>query len=132
MAERIRFSAGRSFTLPFALTRLPAGLRLVGAGYQDGKPVIALSRQRFDTFVLVTVAESDPAGRPVTLDGIDYQLTTDAFSRRLCRPVQSMWACVEARDNELTVPREVARSLRLAPDLQDRSGWFDAREALSS
>ena len=130
MAERIRFSTGRPFTLPFALTRLPAGLRIVGAGYQDEMPVIALARQRLDTFVLVTATDSEPTGRPVTLDGIDYRLKTDVFSRRLCRPVQSLSICVEARDNDVTVPRDVARSLRLAADLEDRSTWIDARQAL--
>jgi hypothetical protein len=130
MAEQIHFSAGRPFALPFALSRLPAGLRLVGAGYQDQMPVIALARRRMDTFVLVTVTEPEPAGQPVTLDGVNYRLTTDAFSRRLCRTVQSVSICVEARHNDVAVPRQVARSLRLAPDLQDRSTWFDAREAL--
>jgi hypothetical protein len=43
-----------------------------------------------------------------------------------------MAVCVEARDNDVTVPREVVRHLRLAPDLQDRSTWFDARAALPS
>jgi hypothetical protein len=130
MAERIRFTPGRPFTLPFTLSRLPAGMRLVGAGYQDQLPVIALSRQRLDTFVLITATEAEPTGRPVTLDGVSYRVHTDVFSRRLCRPVQSMAVCVEARDNEVTVPREVIRSLRLASDLHDRSTWFDAREAL--
>ncbi|HLL62530.1 MAG TPA: sigma factor-like helix-turn-helix DNA-binding protein [Propionibacteriaceae bacterium] len=130
MAEQIDFSAGRPFTLPFALSRLPTGLRLVGAGYQDQRPVIALARRRMDTFVLVTVTKPEPAGQPVILDGVNYRLTTDAFSRRLCRTVQSVWICVEARDNDVTVPRQVARSLRFAPDLRDRSTWFDAREAL--
>jgi sigma-70-like protein len=130
MAERIHFTAGRPFTLPFTLSQLPTGMRLVGAGYQDQRPVIALSRQRLDTFVLVTVAEGEATGRPVTFDGVAYRLRTDVFSRRLCRPVESMAVCVEARDNDVTVPREVVRHLRLAPDLQDRSTWFDARAAL--
>src|SRR5918998_154628 len=34
MADRMRFTAGRPFTLPFGLEQLPTGMRLVGAGYQ--------------------------------------------------------------------------------------------------
>jgi hypothetical protein len=93
-------------------------------------PVIALARRRFDAFVLVTVADSEPTGPRVTLDGVDYRLQADLFSRRLCRPVQSMAVCVEARENDSTVPEEVVRVLRVAPDLSDRTTWFDAREAL--
>lgn len=130
MAERIHFTAGRPFTLPFALPQLPPGMRLVGAGYQDQKPVIALSRRRLDTFVLITVVEREPTGRLTTLDGVSYRVYADVFSRRLCRPVQSMAVCVEARDNDISVPREVSRSLQLAPDLENRSTWFDARAAL--
>ena len=130
MADRIRFTAGRPFTLPFALKQLPTGMRLVGAGYQDDMPVIALSRERMDTFVLITVTEREQTGRPTTLDGVAYRLHTDVFSRRLCRSVQSMAVCVEARTNDITVPRSVVRSLRLAPDPADRSTWFDARAAL--
>ena len=70
MADRIRFTAGRPFTLPFALEQLPTGMRLVGAGYQDDMPVIALSRERMDTFVLITVTEREQTGRPTTLDGV--------------------------------------------------------------
>ena len=130
VAERIRFSAGRSFALPFALDRLPAGLQLVGAGYEDDTPVLALSGRRSDGFVLVTVAESEPFGRRVTLDGVGYRLQDAAFSRRLCRPVGSMSVCIEARTNDIAVHKAVFQNLRLAPDLQDRSTWFDAREAL--
>ena len=130
VAERIRFSAGRPFTLPFALLRMPNGMRLVGAGYEDEMPVIALSRRGSEAFVLVTVAASEPVGRRVTFDGVDYRLQTAAFSRRLCRAVQSMSICVEALTTDMAAQKEVFRSLRLAPDLQDRSTWFDAREAL--
>jgi hypothetical protein len=130
VAERIRFSAGRSFALPFALDRLPAGLQLVGAGYEDGMPVLALSRRRSDGFVLVTVTESEPIGRRVTLQGVGYRLQVAAFSRRLCRPVVSMSVCIEARTDDIALQKAVFHNLRLAPDLQDRATWFDAREAL--
>lgn len=130
MAEQIRFSAGRPFTLPFALHRLPAGLQLVGAGYQGDMPVIALSQRPSEAFILVTVAEAEPTGRRVALDGIEYWLQTAAFSRQLCRRVQSSSVCVEARTNDIAVPRAVFLNLRLAPDLQNRSTWIDAREAL--
>jgi hypothetical protein len=129
IAQRVRFSAGRRLDLPFALSRLPAGFRVAGAGYQGGTPIIALTRQRSDAFVLVTLAEPEPAGRAVTFDGVDYRLEVEQSSLRLCRPVQSLSVCVEGRNN-LAVPKEIVRHLRLAPDLTDRSTWFDARDAL--
>jgi hypothetical protein len=130
LAERVRFSTGRPFPLPFALRRLPDGLRLVGAGYQDQMPVIALARPRMGGFVLVTVTEAEPTGGRVTLDGVEYRLEAGLFSRRLCRPMPSMTICVEARDNDTALPNAVIRNIDLAADLQDRSTWFDARAAL--
>ena len=131
MAERIRFSTGRPLVLPFALQRLPSGFRLIGAGYEGQKPVIALARRRFfDPFVLVTLTDSAPTGRRVSVGGVSYRLGTEGYSRRLCRSAQSMSVCVETQDEDTAVLTEVVRYLRLAPDLQDRSTWFDAREAL--
>jgi Sigma-70, region 4 len=129
IAQRVRFSAGRRLDLPFALNRLPTGFRVAGAGYQGGTPIIALTRQRSDAFVLVTIAGPDPDGRPVTFDGVDYRLAVEQSSLRLCRPVQTVSVCVEGRNN-VAVPKEIVRYLRLAPDLTDRSTWFDARDAL--
>jgi hypothetical protein len=130
LAERFRFSTGRPFSLPFALRRLPDGLRLVGAGYQDQMPVVALARHRFDAFVLVTATDAEPTGSRVTLDGVDYRLEADLFSRRLCRPAPSVSVCVEVRDNDTALPNAVIQNIDAAPDLQDRSTWFDARAAL--
>jgi hypothetical protein len=129
IAERIRFSTGRPLALPFALQGLPRGFRVAGAGYQGQTPIIALTRLRSDAFVLITVVQSRPTGRLITLDGVDYRLQLEGSSLRLCRSVQSMSVCVEGRNN-ISVPKEIVRHLRLAPDLRDRSTWFDARKAL--
>jgi hypothetical protein len=147
MAERLRFSTGDHLRLPVALDRAPDGLQVAGGGFEDEWPLVALLsgptlRQADRNVIVVVNDEPLTAGSRLTVDGTDYTLAVRNRDVRLCRPVETLTLCVRtyagtdggaqgravSRATELA--KEVARHLRLAPDPDDRSTWFDARDAL--
>lgn len=147
MAERLRFSTGVPLRLPVALDRAPAGLRVAGGGFEGGWPLVALLsgptlRQVEQSAIVVVNDEPLRAGTRLAVDGTDYTLVVQNRDVRLCRAVETLSLCVNtyagtdggaqgrAVQRATKQALEVVRHLRLAPDLSDRSTWFDARDAL--
>lgn len=147
LAERLRFSTGVPLRLPVALDRVPAGLRVAGGGFENGWPLIALLsgptlRQGEQSAIVVVNDEPLRAGSQLEVDGTDWTLSVPNRDTRLCRALQTLTLCVNtyagtdggaqgrAVERATTLAKKVARDVRLAPDPDDRSTWFDARDAL--
>lgn len=147
MAERLRFSTGDPLRLPVALDRAPAGLRVAGGGFEGEWPLVALLsgptlRQAEQSAVVVVNDEPLRAGTRLAVDGTDYTLVVQNRDVRLCRAVETLALCVNtyagtdggaqgrAVQRATNLAKEVVGHLRLAPDPDDRSTWFDARDAL--
>lgn len=147
MAERLQFSTGVPLRLPVAVDRAPPGLRVAGGGFEGGWPLVALLsgstvRQVEQSAIVVVNDEPLRAGTRLAVDGTDYTLSVQNRDVRLCRAVETLALCVStyagtdggaqgrAVQRASNLAQEVVGHLRLAPDLDDRSTWFDAREAL--
>lgn len=159
IAERLRFRPGQRLSVPVAFGPVPEGLRPAYAGTQQDQTFLGLitgpGLDRTEIFVFAGLFRDEFAGpewavrEVVLVNGTAAQLYVNDALVALCLPAASgpESVCVGSdvddedvdSDQDETQARiaantrrvqAVAEGMRIAPDLSDRSTWFDAREAL--
>ena len=158
LANRLQFRPGQRLPVPVALGPLPDGLRAAYAGTQQNQTFVGLitgaGLESAEIFVFAGLFDQEEfsgaawtAREVVEVNGAAAQVYVADALVALCLPVSAPdQVCVGSDINDQVVEpndiekrarleinhrrvRAVAEGMKIAPDLNDRSTWFDAREA---
>ncbi|HSU37113.1 MAG TPA: sigma factor-like helix-turn-helix DNA-binding protein [Propionibacteriaceae bacterium] len=150
MARLVRFEE-TPLLLPFAFPPLPAGVRPVFVGSYEGQSLAVLGhgdgqpRNNADLFLQIEFPgrRPPPQARSIAINGVPATVSVDGAAVTLCLPAQDQYVCLvsESEGDSTAAERraavrasrssltDVARGLRIADPVNDRSRWFDARES---
>ena len=120
MAEAVRFHDTR-VRLPFTLRALPEGYRIYSIDRTAGTDIVSLSLQPVDRASIPSVVVRYGGG------GAAYRCLGEAESTSLS--ASTRWSAEDAPGAQAIVQQSldrVAARIVLAPELADRSTWFDA------
>ena len=148
VARAVRFRR-TPVELPFGVDALPRDyeISVVQTSNQEGTYEVFLGRlvpelSTYDSETLISYGRDGlpqrPTGRAITVAGRPAVLDENPNAPAVCIVEQGRPVCVSAytfdtvvdRSAEIPVLLEIAGKLRLAPDLGDRSTWFEAHRVL--
>jgi DNA-directed RNA polymerase specialized sigma24 family protein len=156
LANRLQFRPGQRMPVPVAFGVLPDGLRPAYAGRQEEQTFVGLitgpDLESAEIIVFAGLFGEDfdiaewTAREVVQVNGVPAQIYVDDELVALCLPAAApdplcVGSDIDDEDDDeagkeariaanLRRVRAVTEGMRIAPDLEDPSTWFDAREAL--